>query len=260
LRELRRGEKLLALSTDPVIFACRESVVVSIGGCAMRKLHALVLFVTLVFFCGEASAVSIFAGGGWSTHSMSDVNDELQILNALIAPLSIDEISGGATYELGVSIPLSSALELGLAYERFSPSSDVGDATGSISYDFAANTYRAFLLYGFPSTSKFKVGIGGALGIVSSAGQVEIRETGGDFASGSVSGSDLLLEGFVHGDYWVSPRVAVFGDAGFRYAKVGEIEVRNTPIYTDTGDRYSVDYSGLSLRVGLKIDVPSKMK
>lgn len=224
----------------------------------MKRLFAMCGLLVIFAIAPQTHAAWLSAFGGYNTYSMSDVNDELNALNDLIYPLTIDEINGGPSYGVGFGIPVSPQLDLVAYYERLSASSDVGDATGSIEYDFAANTYKAGLVYNFPSTSSFRVGLGGLIGIVSSAGELSITETGEGSVSGGVSGSDLLVEGVLNADYWASPRVAVFGAAGLRYAKIGEIEVRGNPIYAENGDRYTVDYTGLSLRVGIKIDISSR--
>lgn len=224
----------------------------------MRKMIASLILVLGVMAVGNAHAFWFTAGLGYNSYSMSDVNKEVQAVNSLISPLHLDEINSGTSYGAGFGIPVSAKIDLGFGVEKFAADTQVGDATGSLKYDFAANVYKASLYYHFPTTSKFATGISGSLGRISSAGDIDYQETGVGSLHGNVTGSGTLVEGTFTADYWVSPKVAITGSAGYRIAKVNEIEVNGNPIYGEGGDRYAVDYSGLAIRVGIKVDFPSK--
>lgn len=222
-----------------------------------RAIAGFVLLLGLSSF-GDANAFWLTVNGGYNTYAMSDINDDIQAVNGVISPLHMDEISSGTSYGLGFGIPVSKKVDIGLTYEKLSADSDVGDATGSIKYDFAAKAYKATLLYHFASSSKFASGLSAAVGTISSGGEVEFQQDGYQTRRGDVEGSGLLLEGAFAADYWVSPRVAITGSVGYRLAKVSEPEIAGSPIYDDGGNRLEVDYSGLALRIGLKVDFPSK--
>ena len=55
------------------------------------------------------------------------------------------------------------------------------------------------------------------------------------------------------GEHWTTPQFALTGSAGFRRAKSSNVTVGNTPIFSASGDDYTVDYSGLFVRLGFKV-------
>ncbi|MDO9069558.1 MAG: hypothetical protein Q7W05_14040 [Deltaproteobacteria bacterium] len=220
----------------------------------MRRVSAgLVLLLGLSSF-GDASAFWLTVNGGYNTYAMSDINNDIQSINDVTAPLQMNEISSGASYGWGLGIPVSKKVEISLSYERLYADSDVGDATQSNQYDFGVKVYKATLLYHFDSSSKFASGLSAAIGTLGSGGEIERQADGYQTLRGDVEGLGLLLEGAFVADYWVSPRVAINGSVGYRLAKVSEPEVGGNPINDESGNRLEVDYSGFALRIGLKVD------
>ncbi len=63
----------------------------------------------------------------------------------------------------------------------------------------------------------------------------------------------MAIEGCMGGEHWTTPQFALTASAGFRHAKSAKVTVDNTPIYTTSGDEYTIDYSGLFVRLGFKV-------
>src|SRR5215471_4151782 len=120
------------------------------------------------------------ASGSWATYSMGDVNDEIGGINAGLSGtgLSMDEIKNGYGFGIALGGDFDSPLSIGAGYDRLFASSDVSDPSGSIKFDFPANTYRAFAEYRFPSGSQFLPHVGVAGGMVAASGSVELAVTG----------------------------------------------------------------------------------
>lgn len=193
--------------------------------------------------------------GAWGTYSMSDVNSEIRVVNAALAGsgLEMDEINGGFGFGFALGVDLSSRVSLGLGYERLTASSEVGDLSGSLTYNLPANVVRATVGYRFPTERNGGATVGFGLGLIKEAGSVEFVETGVGVGSLDVHGSGPVLETFVGGEWWAAPQFALVGSGGYRYAKVREVQAEGMTAYNPDGSKYTVDYSGAVVRLGFKV-------
>ncbi len=189
---------------------------------------------------------------GLNTYAMDDVNTEIRFLDDAL-PGSMDEIESGWSYGVAFGVDLPSRLSLAVGYERFFASTDYGDPSGSLDYDFAANVLKGSLLYRLSPPGLREFAVGFSFGMISSAGEVAIVDFEEGAFKGDVEGSSPLLEGFLAGDFRLTPKVALAGTVGYRIAEVDEIEIEGIPVTMPDGSDYTVDYGGLLLRVGLKI-------
>jgi Outer membrane protein beta-barrel domain len=196
----------------------------------------------------------IGAHGSFATYSMSDVNNDIGNTNASLAGtgLSMDGVHGGLGLGLSFGLELTDHFRLGLGYDHLSASTDVGDDTGHINYDFPANTLGLFGQYAFPAPGAFSPYLGGAVGLVSEAGSVSVVITDLGAFKGSLKGSGGLFEVFAGGDWWTAPRFALAGTVGYRHAKIDEIKLAGDILYLANGDKYSIDYSGVFVQAGIK--------
>jgi hypothetical protein len=227
------------------------------GRCVMR---AIVLVTAIACLLAPSAA----RGGGfkpwgavngsWATYSMGDVNDQIGSINDGLSGsgLSMDEISNGFGFGITLGGDLESPLSIGVGYDRLFAGSDVSDASGSIKFDFPANAYRAFAEYRFPSGSQFLPHVGIAGGMVTASGSVELSATGVGTDKSDVSGSGPMGEFYVGGDFKAASSVSVIGSLGYRYAKIGEFKVAGETATKEDGSKATMDYSGMSARLGLK--------
>lgn len=211
---------------------------------------ALLLGLTTAAFGQVAPALWLGAEGGFGTYSMSDVNLDIQDFNAS-SGLQMDEISKGLAFGVNAGVNLGS-LGLGLAYERVTASSEISDATGSLEYNFPANAVYGLVQYRLPSPGPLKIGFGGGLGMISSAGSMNIAIQGLGAASGDISGSGILAEARVFGDYHATPMIVLSPSVGYRYTKVPSCKIEGQQVYNADGSKLSIDYSGIILRAGIK--------
>lgn len=193
---------------------------------------------------------------GGSTYAMGDVNDEVALINeALLGTgLEMDEVTKGLNYGLAFGLDLNPTFSIGLGYDRLTGQTEVSDPTGSIEYDLPSNVLRVFGRYSFQSTGKTKGFLEGSLGRVMSDGTGTVTVTGIGSETVDFEGSGLAAEGAGGFAYWTSPKIALTGTLGYRLAKVEDVEADGEPLYSPQGDgRYSIDYSGVFLRLGLTI-------
>jgi hypothetical protein len=192
--------------------------------------------------------------GSYATYSMSDVNSDIGSLNAQLegSGLEMDEIHGALGFGLAFGLELPNRFSVGIGYDRLPASTDVGDASGSIEYEFPANAFRAFGVYSFSGPGAMSAQLGGSLGVVQEAGTIGVTVTDVGSYRGNIHGTGGLLELFVGGDWWTAPQFALTGSAGYRYAKIGELTLGGETIYLPNGEKESVDYSGVVVRLGIK--------
>jgi hypothetical protein len=192
--------------------------------------------------------------GSIATYSMSDVNSDIGDINAAIVGtgLTMNEIHSGFGLGAMLGLDLSDRFSAGLGYDHLSASSEVGDATGSLTYDFPANAFRVFGQYSFTGVSASGGYLGASAGLIEEAGSVTAASTGAGSLKGNIEGTGGLLELFVGGDWWAAPQLAIYGSGGYRHAKIGEAKINGSILYLPNGQKEGIDYSGLLLRVGLK--------
>jgi hypothetical protein len=193
------------------------------------------------------------AAGGLHTFRMGDVNSEIDQVNVAIAPLHMDNVKSGFGFGAAIGVDLNPEATLEIAYERLLASSKVGDANGSLEYSLPANQFTFRATFRQATDARFALGFGAAAGFVSSAGEVILLVSAAGSGSAHLSGSGPALEGFVSGDWRVAPRFAITPHIGFRYAKISETKAGGQVIYNLDGSKYSLDYSGLTTGVELKL-------
>jgi len=139
-----------------------------------------------------------------------------------------------------------------LGYDHLFARTELGDATGTLAFDFPANAFRAIGEYKFRSASQFSPRIGVAGGLVSEAGSIGLSVTGFTSFKEDMTGSGPLFEAYAGGDLWAAPQFAVTGSLGYRYAKVKEVKASGETIVNSDGSKSSIDYGGFLARLGLK--------
>ncbi len=192
---------------------------------------------------------------GGSLYSMNDVNDDIGNINAQLAGsgLSMEEITKGPSLGVAAGIDLPNGFGFGIGFDRLPASSDVSDASAAIEYNMPANLVRAFGRYSFSNTGQTRGFVEASVGRITTVGDVRVSVLGSGSVSADLEGSGLAIEGCMGGEHWTTPQFALTGSAGFRHAKSSKVTVDNTPIYTASGEDYTVDYSGLFVRLGLKV-------
>jgi hypothetical protein len=225
-----------------------------------RRMLQLVCFALCLFASTLASAATrpwLSGSIGGSTYTMKDVNDEVALINESLAGsgLEMDEVTKGLNYGLAFGLDVGTGgFSVGIGYDRLTGSTEVSDPTGSIEYDLPSNVFRGFGRYSFQSTGKTKGFLEASLGRVISDGTGTVSATG--IGSGSVDfeGSGLAAEGAGGFSYWTSPKLALVGTLGYRFAKVEDVEADGEPLYSPEGNgRYSIDYTGVFIRLGLTV-------
>jgi len=229
----------------------------------MRAYRTYCLTLLILAFTTSATAQSkplltpwIGATAGFGTYAMGDVNEDIRNVDALIFA-KFDEINSGFAFGADAGFDVNQQWRIGVHYSRLLAGSDVGDASGTLDYNLPANAVYGSVDFLPPMASLVKVGLGVSGGVVLAAGTVDLSVAGVGTVSGELSGSGPYFDAHVSLDLPLGTLVALTPVIGYRYANVTEVELDDQPVYTDSGEKYDVDYSGFLLRVGLRIMLSS---
>lgn len=146
-------------------------------------------------------------------------------------------------------------LTLGVGYDRLVASSKASNANGSNEYQLPANALRGFVEYRFPSRGHFGTRLGFAGGTVMEARSAarDSSTSGGAELSFPLEGSGALIEAYGSAEWQATSRFAATASLGYRHARVDEVKVDGVVYFNADGTPFTVDYSGVIARIGLKV-------
>ena len=197
----------------------------------------------------ENKGVPWVAGSiGFHTYAMGDVNDDIDGINSIIAPLNMENIKSGIGLggAVGMTYP---KFTVGVSYERLKGSSDVSDVSGHIEYRVPANLFLAEGAYRFPTSGSIGLGIGAGVGLVSSSAEFEFTVPSLTVRTLKLEGKSPAFDVFVAGTADVYKHVAVVPMIGYRYAKVSEVKSDGVVLTNSDGSKFQLDYSGLMTKL-----------
>jgi hypothetical protein len=225
----------------------------------MRRTIAMLVAAGLLTMPVAAHALGetvwLMLHGGAGTYGMSDLNAEIDAFNTANAGTgwSFDHIDNGHLFGGSIGFETLRQWNLGLGWDRLDAKTRAGDDTGAMEYRFSANAWRVFGEYALRPIGQSTIFLGGAVGIIQESGKFIVSQTGMAPAEYKLTGSDPLYEGYVGGSWWATPRVALTTTVGYRYAKVKEIKLEDNVFIMSNGEPMSLDFSGPSVRVGIKL-------
>jgi hypothetical protein len=210
-----------------------------------------VLFLSSPALASTSMGLALFAG--YNEYAMSDVNQEIVLpINQYLfgTGYTIEEITGGWGVGAGLRVRPAERLLIALDYERLTAGSDLTIFAQRLDLDTSANSFAATLTYYFPSSSRARFGLGAGAGYYISAGSVGI-DTSGVKSTTDLHGNGVGFHGVLALDAGISPNVHFEGIAGYRYAKTTDVEIEGETLYTGSGEKARLDWSGVMSRVGL---------
>jgi hypothetical protein len=223
--------------------------------CQLVSLCCLFLFlcVTATIQAQDGARIWVGVTGSYNTYSMSDLNARIKVVNTNTG-FNLDDVKNGNAYGVLAGIRVNPQLDVFGGYERVTGSTEDADSIGSVKWDFPANAIYVGLQYNAWSRASLNVGFSGAVGIIAAAGKDIITPTGEATVSHKYSGSDLLAQVQVVGEYSIVNRVIFSPSIGYRFAKIGSVTSDEDFAYFEYGEtKMNLDYSGLILRLTLKL-------
>jgi hypothetical protein len=202
---------------------------------------------------GEHPWLALYGVGG--TYGMSDLNSEIDAFNTANAGsgVSFPHVDNGMSLGGAVGFESASQWNFGFGMDRLEAHTKAGDATGSLEYRLGANAWRAFGEYALAPVGRSGIYLGGSVGFVQEKGHIIVSTQGYEPLKGGTSGSAPLFEGYAGGNWWLSSRFAVTATAGYRYARLKEFKVEDQTFLMSNGEAMSLNFSGPTVRIGLKL-------
>ena len=210
---------------------------------------AIVLCVSSVVHGATDTWLYVF--GGYSRYMMEDVVDLIDTM-----PIGIDPIESGSTYGASLGVDVSEKVSLGLGYEHLDAESKGQESVYSVVVDVPADIVSIFANYWLESSDRLRAGLGGAIGRISTNGEIVLTEEGDGTNQVRARGASLSVEVNVCAQFWVVNWLGISAAGGYRYAKIGEIESNGERLFNPDGSEFTVDYSGILFRAGLIIKFP----
>jgi hypothetical protein len=205
----------------------------------------------------SAGRFSLGAYGGFSTYTLKDANEIIDSLNEDVGASLLDNVKSGFNYGFEGSYAVNEEVSLGLGYGRLNGSSSFTDPGGTFEFNLPASTYEAFIHFVPANGRKVRFGAGASSGLVRSSASTVVAETGLPSEKMKFKGSGFMFAGYFVMDADLSSKLKLFGQAGFRYANISELEVNDQVVFVGEGasDKFTLDYNGFFLRVGLKLNI-----
>lgn len=199
--------------------------------------------------------VWLMLNGGGGTYVMSDLNAEIDAVNAAYAGTgwSFARVTGGRSLGGAIGFETTTKWNFGLGFDRLDATTKASDANGALEYRFGANAWRAFGEYSLRPIGRSTLFVGGAIGIIQESGKLIDSAPGYAPVEYKIHGSNPMFEGHVGGNWWVTPQFAVTATGGYRYARVKEVKLEGMPFIMSNGETMSLDFSGPSARLGIKL-------
>lgn len=218
------------------------------------------LFLACVLLCATAAIQAqdgarfwLGVTGGYNTYAMFDLNDRVKEVNAS-ADINLNEINNGNAFGVVAGVRINPQFEIFGAYERITANAEYADTLGSVEWDFPANVFYAGLQVNALRASSSRLALSGAVGLVSLSGEYRYTPSEGSVSSEDYTGSDLLAQIQLVGEYSVTDFIILSPSIGYRMAKIGSVNGEEDFLYFDYGEtKMNLDYSGMIVRATLKV-------
>jgi len=180
--------------------------------------------------------------GGYSSYTMDDINDRIDVFNQIYRPeFRLDHIEGGAAVGGQIGLDIDKKLVAAVGYERL-----WGESSSSTSdYDVAANVIEAIGGYRPFVTSTLRAGFDLGLGAIIADGEIGNVPT-----TQPLSGTGPVFDGTFALDYLPWQRLGAMVRIGYRSAVIDK--ANETPDQSEALN-LDLDYSGFLLRGGVRV-------
>jgi hypothetical protein len=220
----------------------------------LKRIWSLALCGMMVPLCAHAidkTWLEVSTGGG--TYAMSDLNREIETYNAANPGGEFAAVNRGLSLGFAAGCQVSNRWNFGLGMDRLKATTRASNSSGATDYNFGANGWRAFAEYGVHATKTTSMRLGFGAGIVAESGKMTISAPDSDPTKDDIKGHGTVFEAYGGGDWWATPQVAIQAAAGYRRAKVGEVQISGGTLIAANGEPVTLDFSGPYLRLGVRV-------
>jgi hypothetical protein len=195
--------------------------------------------------------VGIAAFGGYNSYSMGNIIGEI---NAVLADsgLSLKEISGGASFGIGVRVwPWDDEFLLAVDLIRLQGSTDVGVPGGTLGLEAPANAAEVTAAGFLSPARKIRLGLGIGAGyyVADSNLNAEVSGEPSESVKFEGRGHGIHIVGLV--SFGAFRSVDLEAAIGYRYVKTNGLKIDGEEFRGEGGYKQQIDWSGFLSRVGL---------
>ena len=224
----------------------------------LRVLGILILVSTFteVSYAEGSKRFGLALFGGYSTYSMSDIDDALAEPGTFFpgATVTADDIGAGAGFGAGLRMWRSDRVMVSIDVSRLLAKTDGSAVYLGTPFDgelnVPATNVGLTVNYLFPSNTRSRWGLGAGAGYYTCTGEASASGSGVTF-SADVEGSGFGFHALGIGDIALSDAVNVEIGAGYRLAKTTDVQVDGGVLYNADGSKSQVDWSGFMSRLGV---------
>ena len=206
----------------------------------------------------------VFGDAGDSAYAMTDVNAALGVRNQLMSGLGqamAPLVAGGLTYGGGAGYWVTDYFQAGAEAESLRVGSVSGNSAIGLDWNFPAVELGGFVRFGGFAWNRLLItgGIGVYyIGLVQAAVAFYNNGFGAPDEHYAYSGSAVGVKIMAGADYFLSDTLALGLDVGYRVADIQQVlasgeGLDQALVVNDDGSRFSIDYSGVYLRGGVKL-------
>jgi|GEM_PF-1310260 len=215
----------------------------------------LLIILMLATPVGAATGLGpwISAGVGLNGLAMDDINKaDLRWYEPSPTGFDLPDITSGMMLSFGVGYDMSPVVGYGFYYEHQYASTKGTDVDVDGNLNLGANIFTGRVTARFIRRESVLLGVSGGLGYLATSGNTKVTRSGINYGEQKIKGSGFSIEGGLLGEIKLADKTLLDITVGYRYAKVDEFKLDGAPVYNEDGSRMSLDYSGVTARVGIK--------
>lgn len=215
----------------------------------MRRAAFLLAALLLAVAPARSSSVPFFEiGVRHGSVAMDDVNDRIRDLDVAIEA-DFEEILRGTSPGASFGLATGPSTAVLFRWERLFARSEAEGPGGPIAYDMGAHliTGCGELRRAAGRRASFGAGFGG--GVILASGETK---TAGLDISGGTSGAGTVLLGYLFAELPLRERLFLLPSAGYRRARVENLEAGGRALFTSGGNPMTADYTGAWIALSLR--------
>jgi hypothetical protein len=193
---------------------------------------------------------------GTSLLAMGDVNDDIGAINSgdlAGTGAQMEKINNGLNFGGAFGLDVGRDFAFGIAVDRMLAQSEAGTTNASVLFDAPGEVVRGFARYSFWNAGPARGYVEASAGRARTLATLNAQSSEEGTAHAGLEGTGPAYEFAVGLNTPSLSQFALGAALGYRYAKATDVQVEHEPIQNTSGGSYTVDYSGVFLRVGVTL-------
>jgi len=166
---------------------------------------------------------------------------------------NLNEVNSGMALSFGFGYDMSPLVGYGLFWEHQYASTNGMDQEMEADVNLAADIFTGRLNLNFIRKENWRLGVAGSMGFLVAGGDVNKTTAGASYGTSELSGDCMTFEGMACLEIVTGGGTIVQITGGWRLAEVESFKNGKSPVLKPDGEDMSLDYSGFTARVGMKL-------